>query len=160
MSSTLDEYDIRVVNALENTTKPLRESEPEKAIEILKQVYRKKCIAVGENSDDTLGTLSDLSVLYSYLGNYEESFKLNLDCYKRYYSKYGSLHADTMMCEDNMVICYKDLQKYKEAHHFAHVIYLKRKELIGEDDPETLRMKQYMDDLQKMMKKEPTKNQS
>ncbi len=160
LSVVLDEYDIRVIEALEKTARPLWKSKPEEAAEILKQVYRKKCLAVGDDSDETLTTLSNLSVLCSDLGDYEESLKLNLECYKKYSSKYGNLHDGTINCENNLVICYKDLKRYEEAYQLAQTIYLRRKDLIGEDDPETLRMKQYMDDLQKMMKKEPAKNQS
>jgi len=98
----------------------------------------------------TIIIYSNYSVLLTENGEYEDAYKADRIVYGWYHTHYGEFDYRTLKAEDALVIDNENMKKYDMAKTLAYNAYLKRKENLGEANPETLfSLQQYEDCLRR-----------
>jgi tetratricopeptide (TPR) repeat protein len=110
---------------------PDAERQMDRALELRRRV-------LGEEHPDTLGSMSNLALLYLYQGKYalaEPIFAKVVDLQRRVL---GDGHPDTLTSMSNLTLMYRFQSKYTQAEPLVRKVLDGRLRVLGEEHPDTL----------------------
>jgi tetratricopeptide (TPR) repeat protein len=93
---------------------------------------------LGEMHPDTLGSMNQLSLLYSNQGNYEKAEPLLVECLKNHKLVLGDTHPDTLTLMNNLALLYRNQGKYDVAEPLYVECLEMEKSVLGDEHPDTL----------------------
>ncbi|WP_438864750.1 tetratricopeptide repeat protein [Neptunicella sp.] len=99
------------------------------------QIYRENHAT---NSEDYLGALFILSILYDYRYDYEKNLPVMVEAYELSKKLFGEDHRDTLGALDNLGMFYMNMGNLEKAQTILEHVYQRRKTLFGEFHRHTL----------------------
>ncbi|KAJ7437322.1 hypothetical protein FB451DRAFT_1378633 [Mycena latifolia] len=117
------------------------------AVELVKVVLSKHRELLGEDHPYTLRTMGNLAGSYSEMGQTHEAAELEKVVLSKRTELLGKDHPDTLMAMGNLAVWYSQMGQFLKATEFEKlqdgaelekVVLNKRRELLGQDHPDSL----------------------
>ncbi|KAJ7438615.1 hypothetical protein FB451DRAFT_1378179 [Mycena latifolia] len=121
------------------------------AAELEKVVLTKRREILGEDHPDTLRTMGNLAIRYLQMGQFHQAGELEKVVLSKHRELLGEDHPDTLSAMGNLAASYSEMGQFHqaaelekmgqfhEAGELEKVVLTKRREILGEDHPDTLR---------------------
>ncbi|KAH8834495.1 hypothetical protein DL96DRAFT_1704089 [Flagelloscypha sp. PMI_526] len=93
---------------------------------------------LGACHPDTLGSMNNLAITYSRLGQHRNALELNEQVVKLRKRILGEEHPDTLRSMNNLANTYSDLGQHRDALELNEQVVKLRKRILGEEHPSTL----------------------
>ncbi|KAL9087608.1 MAG: hypothetical protein Q9165_006532 [Trypethelium subeluteriae] len=95
----------------------------------------------GEDSENTLETLSELAVVYEYLDNYQESERITSEVLSKRREILGDEHPDVLASWNNLGLILEKQGRYQEAEDIHRGAFKVKERLLGPSHDDSLKSK-------------------
>ncbi|MCJ1349722.1 hypothetical protein MMC31_007963, partial [Peltigera leucophlebia] len=108
------------------------------AMDLGEKVLEARQRTLGSEHPDTLGSMNNLAISYSYLGRTQEAMDLGEKVLKASQRMLGSEHPVTLTSMNNLAASYSDLGRMQEAMDLREKVLEASQRTLGSEHPDTL----------------------
>ena len=102
------------------------------------QVVEMRNKTLGEEHEDTISSMANLSVIYEAVGKFTQAEKLASQVLKMGQKLFGEKHQNTIDAKASLAIIYNTLGRYSETEKLQTQVLDARINILGENHPDTI----------------------
>ena len=102
------------------------------------QVVEMRNKTLGEEHEDTISAMANLSVIYEAVGKFTQAEKLASQVLKMGQKLFGEKHQNTIDAKASLAIIYNTLGRYSETEKLQTQVLDARINILGENHPDTI----------------------